>query len=180
MTFRTRPLYSKDITRTADELINAPGCAIILQGPILKKNDFTLETVRIYKKTYPAAVLIVSTWQDEDPECLARLRKAGAEVVLNTKPAFAGTWSINFQTVSARGGIVRAKELGIPYIIKSRTDQRMYAPNVLETLHNLVSYFNTPKNLAATARSRSLSLFSSFLRIGFNSSGMNPTAFSRI
>lgn len=141
VTLRVRPLYSKDVSHTADELVDTPGCAIVLQGPIVKKYDFTLETIRMYGKVYPGLTVIVSTWEDEDPASLDLVRQAGARVVLNAKPEYFGTWNINLQIVSARSGIVHAKELGIPYTIKSRTDQRMYERNILETLHNLVSYF---------------------------------------
>ena len=141
ITFRTRPLYSKDVTQVADELLNTPRCAIVLQGPVVRKYDFTLETVRLYEKTYPGLTIIVSTWEDEDPRYLDLIRHAGAHVVLNAKPTYFGIWNINLQIVSARSGIAHAKKLGIPYTIKSRTDQRMYERNALETLHNLVSYF---------------------------------------
>lgn len=141
VTLRMRPLYSRDITHVADELVSAPRCAIVLQGPIMKKYDFTLETIRIYRKVYPGLTVIVSTWEDEDPQWLELMRKAGAHVVLNAKPEYFGIWNINLQIISTRAGIAYAKELGIPYTIKSRTDQRIYERNILETLYNLVSYF---------------------------------------
>ena len=141
VTLRTRPLYSKDITQVADELIKPPQCAIVLGGGIMKKYDFTLETVRMYKKVYPGLTIIVSTWDDEDPTYLDLIRNAGAEVVQSTKPEYFGTWNINLQIIATRKGLSRAKELGIPHTIKSRTDQRMYERTILETLHNLISYF---------------------------------------
>ncbi|MBM3261448.1 hypothetical protein FJY93_03445 [Candidatus Kaiserbacteria bacterium] len=145
ITFRTRPLYAKDINHVADELLNTPRFAIVLQGPIMKKYDFTLETVRIYKKVYPGLTVIVSTWDNEDPLYLDRIRAAGAEVLTNTQPTYRGIWNINLQIISARSGIMRAKELGIPYTIKSRTDQRIYERNIRETLYNLISYFPPTK-----------------------------------
>ena len=141
ITFKTHPLYSKDITAVADDLVDTPQCAIVLQGGIMKKHDFTLETVRTYRKVYPRLTIVVSTWEDEDPIYLDLLRSAGAHVVLNKKPDYFGTWNINLQIVSTKSGIKHAKELGIAYTIKSRTDQRMYERNILETLHNLVSHF---------------------------------------
>jgi hypothetical protein len=141
ITFKTHPLYSKDITGVADGLIETPKCAIVLQGGIMKKYDFTLETIRIYRKMFPTLTIIVSTWEDEDPACIELLRNAGAKVVLSKKPEYFGIWNINLQIVSTKSGLACAKELGIPYTIKSRTDQRIYERNILETLHNLISYF---------------------------------------
>ncbi len=141
VSLHVRPLYAKDITRTADALVSEPSCAIVLQGALMQKYDFTLESVRMYKKVYPSLTVIVSTWEGEDAKSIDRLREAGAEVVLSAKPAYFGTWNINLQIVSARNGIQRAKDLGIEYTIKSRTDQRVYARNILETLCNLVAYF---------------------------------------
>lgn len=50
LTFHTRPLYASDVTLTAYPLATVPSCAIVLQGPILHTENFTLETVRLYKK----------------------------------------------------------------------------------------------------------------------------------
>lgn len=141
ITFHTRPIYSKDITHAADTLVHTPSVAIVLQGPILKKYDFTLETIRIYKKVYKGLTIIVSTWENEEPIYLKKIREEGVEIVLNKKPAYNGPLNVNYQIVSAKNGVVRAKELGIPYVIKSRTDQRMYNKNILETLHSLTQYF---------------------------------------
>ncbi|MBI5003530.1 hypothetical protein HZC00_00335 [Candidatus Kaiserbacteria bacterium] len=141
ITFHTRPIYSKDIVHVADTLVHTPSCAIVLQGPILKKYDFTLETIRTYKKVYPMLTIILSTWEDEDPVYLEKIRDEGIEIVLNKKPAYNGPRNVNMQIVSARNGIKRAKDLGVPYVIKSRTDQRMYNKNIIETLYNLIQYF---------------------------------------
>jgi hypothetical protein len=141
ITFHTRPIYAKDVTHLADTLVDTPSIAIILQGPILKKYDFTLETIRIYKKVYKGLVIIISTWEDEDALYLAKIRDEGVEIVLNKKPSLAGPLNVNMQIISAHNGVKRAKELGVQYVIKSRTDQRMYNKNILETLHNLIQYF---------------------------------------
>jgi hypothetical protein len=145
VTIQVRPLFAKDITRAADPLVKEPLCAIVLQGGIMKQHDFTLETVLTYKELYPSLTIIVSTWESEDPKYLDRIRNAGADVVLNLKPTYAGKWNINMQIISAKSGIARAKELGIPYVIKSRTDQRIYTRNIIETLCNLISYFPPAK-----------------------------------
>lgn len=101
--------------------------AIVLQGPILREENFTVESVRYYRANCPEWVIIVSTWEGEDGAALAALRAAGAEVVLNPKPAVPGRFNVNFQAASTRGGVRRAAELGCAYVAKTRADQRVYA-----------------------------------------------------
>ncbi len=140
-TFHVRPIYAKDIDDSADPLVNPPSCAIVMQGPVLKTYDFTLETVRMYKKLFPCATVIVSTWRDEDVRGLALLKAEGADIVLNDKPAHSGPYNVNFQLTSAMGGLRRAKELGCAYALKTRTDHRIYNKNIFETMTNMLEYF---------------------------------------
>src|ERR1035437_1783485 len=69
--------------RTADRVHLAEGrspqngsVAIILQGALLRENRFTLETVRTYRKLYPEATVIVSTWEGEDTEEIKSIEAA--------------------------------------------------------------------------------------------------------
>ena len=39
--------------------------AIMLQGPIVKENDFTYETIKLYQNNFPNAKIILSTWRNE-------------------------------------------------------------------------------------------------------------------
>jgi len=66
-------------------------------------------------------------------------------VVLSKKPDYPGVSNVNFQIVSSSTGIVKAKELGAEYCLKTRTDQRMYAPNIKEFLINLLKTFPVNK-----------------------------------
>ena len=42
--------------------------AIVMQGPIRTEENFTLTTVNYYKRTFPQARIIVSTWDDESSQ----------------------------------------------------------------------------------------------------------------
>jgi hypothetical protein len=141
ITIHTRPLYAKDIEDFADPLIRNPNVGIVLQGPILHVHNFTVETVLIYKKVYPGCEVIVSTWEDEDPRVIQRIKDSGAKVVLNKKPGYSGPFNINYQITSALSGILKARELGCEFVLKTRTDHRFYNKNIFETMVNLLNFF---------------------------------------
>jgi hypothetical protein len=135
-TIHLRPVYANAVTIVPDEEKITPPVAIVIQGPIKKERNFTFETVKIYKKHFPDATIILSTWEGEKiPAGL------DCEILLNKKPAYQGHTHINMQIESTKNGMMRAKELGFKYVIKTRTDQRIYAPNVKEFLFNLINTF---------------------------------------
>ncbi|MDO8591178.1 MAG: WavE lipopolysaccharide synthesis family protein [bacterium] len=118
-----------------------PPTAIVIQGPILKTNDFTLESVKLYRKNFSQSLIIVSTWKDEDPEYLEKIKKEGATIVLCDKPSYPGPKNLNMQLVTAGNGMKKAKELGAQYALKTRTDQRMYGRHIMEFLVNMIELF---------------------------------------
>lgn len=109
---------------------------IILQGPIVVKDDMTINSIKYYKKIYPRAVIILSVWEDEDSNAIELCRKEGAFIVQSKKPDTPGVLNINYQIISSRNGIIKAIDLGAKYIAKTRSDQRVCKPWVL---HSLVS-----------------------------------------
>ena len=86
--------------------------AIIMQGPLVREDDFTLETVKIYEKLFPGTVIIVSTWEDSAEEYVKKLSElSNCIVLLNEPPKFSGILNLNMQVVSTLAGIKKAKEL---------------------------------------------------------------------
>lgn len=141
VTFHHRPKRNDQIGTWPDPDCGTAGCAIVMQGPIAKEHAFTVETLRLYRRTMPDATLILSTWEDEDPQSLARISDLGVTVVKNRKPALAGLSNINMQIVSASAGMRHAAGLGARWIMKTRTDQRLYEPNVLPFLIGIAEAF---------------------------------------
>lgn len=113
--------------------------AIVIQGPIVEEHNFTLETVRIYKKNYPDHVIIVSAWEDTPEQVIHLLNREQVVVLLNNKPDKSGALNINFQICSSLKGIEKAKELGCTYAYKTRSDQRFYAADIT---HYLIAVLN--------------------------------------
>lgn len=115
--------------------------AIVMQGPIRVEDDFTMETVKYYRTLYPKAGIIVSTWNDENPEVLKKIKAAGADVLLCEKPSSGGHLNINYQLKNSREGILDAQKKGFQYIAKTRTDQRISRPFIFEYMINLLKQY---------------------------------------
>ena len=144
ITYHQRPVFieKKNFLKNHTKLL--PKTAVIIQGPILKEKKFTVETCKWYKKTFANSVIILSTWEDEDQKTIADLEENQILVILNKKPAFSGTFNINFQIVSTLEGLKRAAELGCEYALKTRTDQRLYNPDLDIYLHSLIKNYPIP------------------------------------
>jgi hypothetical protein len=141
ITVHERPMLAAKIGTWSDQLKTAPKVAIVLQGPLISEADFTLETVKLYKKHYRDATIIVSTNTGADITTINQLITEGAIVVENQKPVIVGIGNVNLQLASTLGGLSKAKQLGAEFVYKTRCDQRMYAVNVTEFLLNLVHAF---------------------------------------
>lgn len=115
--------------------------AIIMQGPLMLEDDFTLTTAIYYKKCYPNSKIIVSTWDDSDKTTIRQLREQGIIVVLSKLPDNSGNLNINYQVVSTLAGVKEAKRHNVEYVCKTRTDQRLYHPNAMNHLLDLVKTF---------------------------------------
>lgn len=142
ITFHLEPKIGTAIPIKPSETKVKENFAIVMQGPLRKEENFTLNTVNFYKKLYPEAYIIVSTWNDEDKYELEKLEKAGAIIVLNEKPQYSGQLNVNFQLVSTQGGIKKAKDLGVEYVAKTRTDQRINRRDIFNYLINMLMLFS--------------------------------------
>ena len=172
VSFHLRPKRADKITTWSDADLNLPKMAIVVQGGLLLKDHFTLETVKLYKKLFPNVLLIVSTWEGEDVEELIAMEQAGAIVLKNKKPADVGQQNINLQLVSSRNGVLKAQELGAIYVLKTRADQRMYAPNAMEFLFHMANAFPIASGFAQEKRIVAVSL-NSFKYRNYGVSDMN-------
>jgi hypothetical protein len=116
-------------------------CAIVVQGPIYTKGDFTFETCRLYRKLYPNVKVIVSTWDDTAPSLIEKFKSIGVEVVLSKYFTPRGLGNVNYQIQTSRAGIQRAQELGIKYVMKIRSDMRISKQFALEYLISMLDKF---------------------------------------
>jgi len=146
ITYHTRPKKAIQVSTVNDSLKKEKKLAVILQGPIIAENNFTLETLKIYQEHFKGHLLVLSTWEGEDEAVLVKAEEMGAHCITSKKPDYFGISNINLQIVSSKAGVKKASELGAEYIFKTRTDQRMYAPNTSEYLYNIIENFPVTGN----------------------------------
>ena len=130
--------------------------AIVLQGPVL--NEFTAETVKIYRKIFPKAAIIASTWKSTDEKLSDELKTLADEVILSDPPEVPGVGNVNYQVKSSYAGIRRAHELGIPYAVKTRVDQRIYNPIMFEYMKSLLEAYPLDSKYSQWQKERIIAL----------------------
>ncbi len=161
ITFHTRPVYADGVALDPEEIAgDYSDYSIVMQGPLVTDHDFTLETLRLYRRSFPGAALILSTWEGEDARTVDAIRREAVEVLLNQKPVQSGPRNINLQIVSSVAGIRRAAETGKTYVLKTRTDMRLYNHSTLLFLSQaLVRFPFSEKGL--TQKGRMVNIFGS-------------------
>lgn len=155
------PIKAKNYQLQSDAY-TIPSLCIVIQGPIVKENDFTLETCKIYKKIFNnSETIILSTWDTEDKKYLKNFEAIGVKVLLSKAPDFAGRANLNYQILSTMKGLEEGEKLGCEYAIKTRTDQRFYSTNLSRDLFNLLKIYPPSPNYNMHSRLIALS-FNSF------------------
>lgn len=114
------PKYASDMVKPLDFGYRTNNVAIIIQGPIVERDSFTLESVRLYKKIYKECEIIVSTWNTVNSTVLKQFEKENIHVVLSEEPKYSGIGNINYQVRSTVAGIDYAKKLGAVFVLKTR------------------------------------------------------------
>lgn len=146
-TFHMRPAYSDFINRETEA--GGKDTAIIIQGPIIRERSFTLETVKTYIKIFPGTHIIISTWSNEN---MLEFEDLDIEILLNEKPEQPGISNINYQIVSTYNGLMAAKKLNVAYLLKTRTDQRIYNEKSITYFKDLLRIFPINRGLGPKGR----------------------------
>ncbi|SFS83230.1 WavE lipopolysaccharide synthesis [Succinivibrio dextrinosolvens] len=141
ISFRARPFNPVASIPIIENFCIGKKFALVLQGPVLRCKDFLKNTIIFYRKIYPNAVIIVSTWKGEvsDKQFFSFFEKYNVEVVESTCPQVSGVMNINYQIKSSLAGIKKGKELGIKFIAKTRTDQRICKKYIFYNMFHLIS-----------------------------------------
>jgi hypothetical protein len=114
--------------------------AIMMQGQVVEESNFTIETLKFYRSNFPAAILILSTWDITEGDRRA-LEQLEVHIIQNEKPENPGIANVNLQIVTSRAGVRAAQGLGVEYLLKTRTDQRVYHPSMDAYLFSLMEAF---------------------------------------
>jgi hypothetical protein len=118
--------------------------AIVLQGPISMRHNFTYKVVRFYLSNYDNLEVILSTWADQETSIFDEFVSSGRFHLVKTEyPHFRGISNINLQIVSSRVGLDVAKSLGVARVVKSRTDQAVLDQFALKSIEKYSQLFGT-------------------------------------
>lgn len=125
-----------------DGVLHGPEFAVVMQGPLVLQDEYTEQTLALYRRLHPEIKLILSTWKGESQNVLNRLAQLGIHVVQSDPPAQRGMWNLNLQIISTMAGLRVAKSLGCSFAVKTRTDQRMLRPDFPSTFLGLAEAFS--------------------------------------
>ena len=139
-------LFSKNLTISQQTYIKKKNSeiAIIIQGPIADDSNFTTETIKFYLHNYPHIPIIISTWKGDEKKLKNIFKKEINNkifLILNKIPNYSGYKNINLQAVSTSNAINFAKKLKCRYVLKTRSDIRLYSKNFDVYLLNLMKFY---------------------------------------
>lgn len=98
---------------------------IVIQGPVILKDEFTYNTLRLYRHLYPNISIVLSTWEKTEKSVIKKFEQIGVTVILNELPEYKGVVNINLQLITTQAGINCLQKQDVKYILKVRTDQRI-------------------------------------------------------
>jgi hypothetical protein len=140
ITFHKRPKAAIKVDSAALSF-DCPQTGIVVQGGIDESSDFTFETLKLYKSNYPKAQIVLSTWNTLGNEAKIEFEKLGVHLVLSEIPENPGPGNSNLQLISTKAGLLKAQELNVQYVVKTRTDQRFYSKTALSFLISMIRSF---------------------------------------
>jgi len=157
LTVHWRPIKTDNNHSISDTPLNLKMC-ILLQGPINNYKNFTFETIKLYNKIYPNVDVILSTWIDEDEKIIKDIEKLKVHIILSEKPTQFGRANVNLQIISTKNGIQYACENKYEYILKTRTDYRIHAPDFFVHAIDLLESYPLSSEVIGIQKKRLLSI----------------------
>ena len=117
--------------------------AIVIQGPLVYENNYTADTIKLYRKVYPNAPIVVSTWTGEATDDFRKICRENSVALLeNVPPDFPGPFNVNMQLESSLQGVKFVREnTDAKFVLKTRCDQRINKPDFLTWFRNLILTF---------------------------------------
>lgn len=151
--YHLRPKQAGDVAPDHSQITtNLPKTAVVMQGPIMIEENFTLETIKLYLKTFPESIIILSTWEGQPVDEIKNIKDERLLIIESLPPENAGPFNINLQITSSIKGILRAKQIESEYVYKTRTDQRMYSFNITPYFIKLIQSHPLKENRSLNGR----------------------------
>jgi len=158
VTLHVRPKRSDDIVIDTIWSADDEDVGIVIQGPYLAEHDFTLETIRLYRRMFPKTYIVLSTWHSAAVTADMAELSSLCQIVFAERPATTGSHNFNLQKATTWAGVDAVRSAGRQYCLKSRTDQRMYRPNSLSYMKDLLNAYPVASDLHASGRVVELSI----------------------
>jgi len=143
ITYNLRPKNAKNFNFAVDKKINRNDLGLIIQGPTNGFENFIYETIKIYKKNFSGAKIVLSTWNDNNDLFLKKVNRLNIKVITSSyrENMFQG-FDHQIQTTTSAINFLKNKT---KYILKTRTDCRIYSPNCYKYLLSLIKTFPLKK-----------------------------------
>ena len=125
---------------------------ILIQGPIsdLKALEDVKETIRTYTANYPAAKVVLSTWDNSLALTDNFINEHGVTVVITKDPGPSWPNNLKRQMVSTQNGLRAMDARASSIVIKTRTDQRINNPLGLNFIESMIQQFPGQGRIWAT------------------------------
>lgn len=154
LSIHLRPKKSEDFKFNRSNYIDndSSNIGIIIQGPLSVNGDhgeFVYETIKIYKKIYPNTIIVLSTWE-LDEKNLQKLNELEIKIIQNKEPKnkrFGSVRNTDRQILTTFSALKFLSEKNITYCLKTRTDWRIYKPQIHLYLKNLIEIFPSKSKL---------------------------------
>jgi len=152
----TYKLHKKKVSKKSKSL-SLNNFAIVIQGPNVLNSNFTLETLRYYSTQYPKSPIIFSSWEHDINIIKKYKLNKNIHLVTNETPSYSGIRNINLQSYSTKNAILYAKKLKCKYVLKTRSDTRVYFNDFQNHLINLIKFYKLKKNFREKQKARIVS-----------------------
>ena len=145
ITYNLRPKDAKNFNFAVNKKINRNDLGLIIQGPTNGFENFIYETIKIYKKNFSGAKIVLSTWNDNNDLFLKKVKRLNIKVITSTyrENMFQG-FDHQVQTTTSAINFLKNKT---KYILKTRTDCRIYSPNTYQYFLSLLKTFPLKKRI---------------------------------
>ena len=151
LSIHLRPKNSRDVKYSNNSKKNNSDFGVILQGPISvngDKGEFLYETLKIYKKIFYNCNIVLSTWKI-DEKLKKKFEALEIKIIENVEPNdenFGTVRNIDRQILTTYSALKYLNEKKVIYSLKTRTDWRMYKPDVHHFLKNILNTFPIKNN----------------------------------
>lgn len=138
-----RPRLADEVALEA-RFFNSDGLtAVIIQGPVGANIEFLLETVKLYKKFFAnqEVVTILVLWESDRKRLEDVIDEYVDYCLFLNPPEQPGIFNVDLQTYALTRGISLARKIGASYVLRTRTDCRIYDPDCISFLKSVLETF---------------------------------------